>query len=1026
MNIRPLIGALGALALSVAALAQNTGSSITDQLDSLRQNLTPEQQQSITQGLLGGQSGGGTRSTPPLNMPNTVQPRLVNQPEQIKERKTADGHVLRNPNENPELQADDWVLIELTPIEVYCRANLPRPTPRTGNTNAPALPNLNESVDVSSDSDNSAEEWPLNQNGGYADANVTGLGAAGVARGNLNPLQQGVEDQEMRETREEAYRKCPLLGSKKKTEDERARLDKFRKRILANNPYRLNRFGVLEIPGLPSVPLAGLTAREATERLNADPDLGDFNVKLVILRLQPLGEEALKPFGYDLFQGVPSTFAPVSDIAVPLDYVVGPGDRLDIQLYGNEPASYKLTVERDGRILFPKIGPIVVGAMTFEQVRSEIERRVSQQLIGAHVSISMGDLRSIRVFVLGEAEKPGSYTVSGLSTMTNALFVSGGVKRIGSLRTIILKREGRIVSVLDLYDLLLHGDTSGDRKLLPGDVIFIPPIGHTVAVGGSVRRPAIYETKGEKTIAEAMQLAGGVLPDADPQRVQVERIAPSHVREVINVDLANPTSAQLPLTDGDKILIAQIRPQLENSVTLGGYVYRPGKFEWHSGMRLTDVIGDVKELRPDADLHYIMIRRLVPPDERVQVLSADLHRALRSPGSAANPVLNPRDEITVFDLSASRDRIIEPVLRTLELQASPDHPEEIVRVDGRVKAPGRYPLEPTMHISDLIRAGGSLEDSAFRGDAELTRYEVIDGQVRKTAFMPVDLGAIHRGEKEADITLRPYDVLVIKPIAQWTEPGNIEVLGEVRFPGKYPIHQGETLSSVLHRAGGLTDIAFAYGAVYLRQDLKKREKDEIDLLANRLQGDLAALSLEAVATGSVSGGGGGAAGAAEALTVGSQLLQQLRNTKPVGRLVIDIQRVMQTRPGSPDDVLVKDGDKLVIPKKTQEITILGEVQSPTSHVFEPGLTRNDYIAKSGGVTQHADRKRIYVVRANGDVVSGSRSGWFRRSQTVEMRAGDTIVVPLDTQRVRGLPLWQAITQIFYNLAIPIVLIKQYL
>jgi polysaccharide biosynthesis/export protein len=267
---------------------------------------------------------------------------------------------------------------------------------------------------------------------------------------------------------------------------------------------------------------------------------------------------------------------------------------------------------------------------------------------------------------------------------------------------------------------------------------------------------------------------------------------------------------------------------------------------------------------------------------------------------------------------------------------------------------------------------------------------------------------------------------VIKPIPMWVEPGTIEVAGEVRFPGKYPIHQGETMYSILQRAGGFTDIAFPEGAVFIREELKKREKDQLEILANRLQSDLAALSLEAVASSAATSGGGGGATAAQGLVIGQQLLGQLRDTKPVGRLVVDVEGVIKGSPGGPNDVVVKDGDKLVIPKKTQEITILGEVQSPTSHVFAPGLTRDDYIAKSGGATQKADRKRIYIVRANGDVIAGGRSGWFRRSQSVEMHPGDTIVVPLDTERVRALPLWQAVTTIIYNLAIGFILVHQYL
>ena len=216
---------------------------------------------------------------------------------------------------------------------------------------------------------------------------------------------------------------------------------------------------------------------------------------------------------------------------------------MNIQLYGNEPSRYELTVERDGRINFPKLGPIFVSGMTFNAARETIEAHVEKQLIGSHVSVTMGDLRSIRVFVLGEAEKPGSYTVSGLSTMTNALFVSGGVKKIGSLRNIELKRKGKLITTLDLYDLLLHGDTSGDRQLMPGDVIFIPPIGNTVSVDGAVRRPAIYELKQGEDRGAGDRHRGRPIPDADAKRGQLERILPSQLREMRNVDLTTPRRA---------------------------------------------------------------------------------------------------------------------------------------------------------------------------------------------------------------------------------------------------------------------------------------------------------------------------------------------------------------------------------------------------------------------------------------------------------------------------------------------------
>ena len=1003
MRSRLVALALMLLSMGLGASAQSPS---PDQLDLLK-GMSQDQQDSLLQNLGGKHTGNTSKSDQKLNTPETVQPKNGDQGQLVPypRDKTKDGRTLRISDEDPELQANDTVLIDLTPVDI-----------ENGNVNQNNQNNQN------------------NPSGNNQPPNGTGMPNAGpqgmVFNGtpDANAIAANIGNSKTAANKNQPGRNASDFGRirqepKPLTDDEKKNSEKVRQLILRNNPYHLNRFGVLELPGLPAIPLAGLTADEATNRLSADPDLRAFTIKVTLLRLQPFDEEALKPFGYDLFEGVPSTFAPVSDIQVPLDYLIGPGDTMNVQLYGNEPATYTLTVQRDGRVNFPRLGPIRVSELTFDQARAAIEERVQQQLIGSRVSVTMGDLRSIRVFVLGEAEKPGSYTVSGLSTMTNALFVSGGVKKIGSLRNIELKRDGHLVTVLDLYDLLLHGDTSHDQHLMPGDVIFIPPIGNTVSVYGSVRRPAIYELKGEKNVEQVIDVAGGLVPDADGKLVQLERIRPSRLREMINVDLTANAGRTTAVDNGDKLRVPAIRPTLENSVVLSGYVFRPGSFEYRPGLRLSDVLSSFDELRPNADRRYVMIRREVPPEEKIEVISANLERALIARGSKDDPELRPRDNIIVFDLSASRERVVEPVIRELELQASPDHPAQVVSIDGKVKAPGRYPLEPTMRVSDLIRAGGSMNDSAYSGEAELTRYAIADGSVRQTSLIPVDLAAIRRGDVAADIQLMPYDVLVVKVTPQWTEPGTIELTGEVRFPGRYPITRGETLSSVLRRAGGFTDLAFEEGAVYIREELKKREKEQLDLLTNRLQSDLASLSLEAVASSAATSNSNASSGATQGLAVGQSLIQQLRETKPVGRLVINLDRVVQGRPGGPEDVLVRDGDKLLVPKQTQEITILGEVQSPTSHVYRSGLTRDDYIAKSGGVTQKADRSRIYVVRANGDVVAGARSGWFRRSRSTEMRPGDTIVVPLDTERIRALPLWQAVTTIIYNLAVALLAVR---
>ena len=988
LKVLPLLFAIALSALP--ALAQTPDA---DPLSILK-NVPADQKQQLLQSVLGGSTDGtGKKVDPSLQTPETVRQkdgRLEQYTKYVKD-KTVDGRPLRFEDEDPEIRADDSILIDLVPLEHRSRNAPQNPTTTASGAGTTVL-------------------------GGIAP--VPGNPNDPQYQKNLNTYQKKQDDTDPSKT----YGRDPF-DDRPISESEKQKIDDRRQRILKNNPYKLNRFGVLDLPGLPSIPLAGLTSSEATSRLSADPDLRDFIVKVTLLRLRTVGEEALKPFGYDLFEGEPSTFAPVSDIQVPGDYIVGPGDKIQVQLYGNEPATYSLTVGRDGRVNFPKLGPINVSGMSFGDAQAQIEQRVSNQLIGSRVSVTMGDLKSIRVFVLGEAEKPGSYTVSGLSTMTNALFVSGGVKKIGSLRNIQLKRAGKLVTVLDLYDLLLHGDTSGDRHLLPGDVIFIPPIGHIVSVDGAVQRPAIYEVRNERTVEDAVLLAGGLLPDADSKLAQMERILPSSVHEMQNVDLTSAAGRGLLLANGDKLRIPIIRPTLENSVSLTGFVFRPGDFEYMPGLHLSDVLNSFNELRPNADRHYIMIRREVPPEQKIEVISADLERALAARHGADDPELRPRDKIVVFDLSASRERIMAPVIRDLELQATPEQPAQLVTVDGRVKSPGKYPLQPGMRVTDLIRAGGSFEDSALDGQAELTRYSIADGGTRQTELIAVDLAAIQHGDPQANLTLQPYDVLVIKPIAQWEQPGSITVVGEVRFPGKYPIHRGETLSALLQRAGGFTDLSFPEGAVFIREELKQREKELLDLLVNRMQSDLAALTLESVSSSVATSNGNAGNSAAASIAIGQQLITQLREAKPVGRLVVDLEKVVRRPGSSSDDVELRNGDKLLIPKRTQEITILGEVQSPTSHVFEPGLTRDDYIAKSGGVTQKADYKRIYVVRANGDVISGERRGWFRRSQSIVIHPGDTIVVPLDTERIRALPLWQAVTTILYNLAVALLAVR---
>ncbi|MGH8260233.1 MAG: SLBB domain-containing protein, partial [Steroidobacteraceae bacterium] len=486
---------------------------------------------------------------------------------------------------------------------------------------------------------------------------------------------------------------------------------------------------------------------------------------------------------------------------------------------------------------------------------------------------------------------------------------------------------------------------------------------------------------------------------------------------VLRVDLTSAAGRGMPLRNGDVLRIERLRPTLDSGVVLQGHVFNPGTVAYRPGMRLTDVIHSVDELEPNADLHYVLVRRELPPDRQIAAFSVDLGAALLHPGSKADIPLMPRDRVIVFDLSSGRDRIIQPLLEELRLQSRFDRPEQVVRVQGRVKVPGEYPLEPGMRVSDLIRAGGSLADSAYGGEAELARYEVVNGQERQTELIPIDLAAVLRGDSKADIELQPFDSLSIKQLSLWSDQEQVTLIGQVRFPGVYTIKEGETLRSVMTRAGGLTDYAFPQGSVFTRVELKQREQQELDMLTQRTQGDITAMALQATAAGTVNGQG---SSGTNALAVGQSLLTQLKSARAVGRLVINLPELMKERVGGPQDVILRTGDVLMVPKFEQEVTVIGEVQSATSHLYQPGLSWNDYISQSGGLTRRADASKIYIVRANGSVVAVQNSNyWFFRPglRSVTIHPGDTIVVPINTTKLPPLPEWQAITGIIYNLAV---------
>lgn len=836
------------------------------------------------------------------------------------------------------------------------------------------------------------------------------------------------------------------------------------------------------------------------------------------------GNEPLAPFGYDLFAGSPTTFSPVTEIPIPVDYVVGPGDAVQVQLFGKENAEYELVVGRDGQLQFPGLGPIAVTGMRFVELKEDLARRINKKMIGVKPYVSLGALRSMRVFVMGDVNRPGSYMVSALSTMTNALFVSGGVKPIGSLRNIQLKRQGKLIQKFDLYDLLLNGDTSQDSRIQPGDVIFVPPVGKTVSVAGDVRRPAIYELKTEATVKQLVTMAGGLLPTAYSPASQLQRINAQGERTLLNVDISLEAGSAQQIKNGDLLTIFSVPEKVENVVFLSGHFLRPGGLQWFEGMRLSDAIPNVNYLLPEPGLRFVLVRRERQPDRGVEVLISRLDKVFADNSDAANLLLLPQDQVSLFGLTdeavefrntvltdlvtelrqqvsqgqaeavvsidgnvqwpgeyplssrmmltdlvrvagdvtpntdlryvlvvrenaeatkisaksfdmshepglqrasaynlSSRDHVyvfdeqsdraelLSDVMSQFKQQATSKEPTSLARISGLVRSSGEYPLEAGMKVTDLIRAAGGLTESAYSLEAEISRYEIGDDQSRTTQHLPVRLDKVFSDDESENMVLRPHDTLQIKRLPFWSEQRVVELRGEVRFPGYYPVTRNETLLEVIKRAGGLTDQSFSEGAILVRESLRKKEQEQLDSLSLRLESDLAAVDLEKTQVSTEE---------KHSVGMASSLLNQLKSTKALGRLVINLPEMLEAEKNEMDerrDVLLRDGDKLFIPPVTQEVTILGEVQHATSHLFTSDLTVSEYIDKSGGLTYRGDEDRIYVVRANGEVLPSHAADWF--SENVYVRPGDTIIVPLDAERMKPLTLWTSVSQIIYQLGI---------
>ena len=712
-------------------------------------------------------------------------------------------------------------------------------------------------------------------------------------------------------------------------------------------------------------------------------------------------QNKLPAFGYDIFaKNFNDSYN--YDSPIPSDYRVGPGDLIEIQLFGQKNQAYSLEISREGILRFPDIGPINAfeTGTSFIDLKNLLKEKIRENLgEGVQSSITLGAFRSIRIFIFGEVEKQGAVNVSAFTSMINALLNCGGIKHTGSLRRVELKRSGKIITTLDLYDLLLDGDTSADQALQPGDVIFVPTIAKQISVNGAVRRPAKYEILEEDTLQDAVRLAGGTTQHSVLSRIRIERLNEDFQPEVRNFNYQENKDNKI--LSGDLISIGIAGSNIRNIVSIIGPVENDGDYEWREGLLLSDLITNPNSFLPEIDLDYGLISRK-KTDGAFHFLSFQPRNIFDS-----NEKIPLKEQDTVYFFpQESRGDILEGLLLDIRKQSRAGENARVIRVSGAVHFPGEYPFTDSMSLQDLILAGGGTKDSAYLLEAEITRVGINEEQKAFVEHLRIGQDVMLDSNRSKNYLLKPYDSLSIKPIPLWREGESIKISGEVNFPGTYSIKLGETLFDVIQRAGGLTDRAFADGALFSRENLRIKEDEQRERLIKQLESDLATATLSATDSEE----------AAQTQSAARAMLSRLQNTESQGRLVIDLNKILKDAERS--DLLVKDQDSLFIPSIPYAVSVSGEVQFPTSHLYDEKLDMNDYLNRSGGYSQNADKDRTFVVKSNGAVMTNGANGWFGKgSNGRKISPGDVIVVPIDVKQTRFLENLTYSTQIIYQLAV---------
>jgi protein involved in polysaccharide export with SLBB domain len=624
-------------------------------------------------------------------------------------------------------------------------------------------------------------------------------------------------------------------------------------------------------------------------------------------------------YGAKLFSTQPTSFGPIDHGPVPGELIIGPDDELRIRIWGQVNFSANLRVSREGEIYLPKVGAVHVAGMPFSAMPTHLRSMMQRVYRNFELSVDLGAIHSIQLYVSGMAHDPGEYTVSALSTLVDAVFACGGPAAEGSMRHLQLKREGKVVTDFDLYELLVKGDKSGDVQLQPGDVLYIPPAGPQVALLGSVRQAAIYELRGEESIGQLLDTAGGKTVIASGARLSVDRIEDHARRRAFELPTDSMGLATL-LADGDIVRIDPIISIYSNAVTLRGAVANPGRFQWHEGMRLSELMPE-RDALVKRDYWWQRTQLGLPSPQLASPAGGEGHTgkpsALQSPGAQTNW---NRAVIEHLDSSTMTTKLIP------------------------------------------FNLGKLVLDHDMSQDLDLKAGDVV------TIF----------AQQEIQLPIREQTIYV-------------ELIGEFVHPGIYSVSPGETLRSVVEHAGGLTDQAYLYGANFTRRSTRVLEQEQLNEYADRLEHQMERSSLGLVSASSGSGQQSVAVAGQQVKALNHELIARIRQIHASGRVVLRMTPHSTGADALPD-MHLEDGDRLAVPFPPETVQVVGSVFNQHAFLYADHARVGEYLHLAGGPNREADRKRMFVLRADGSV---SHHGSILDSdfKKLNLYPGDAIVVP---------------------------------